>query len=365
MRVRFDELARLAGQVNMVDGCFDPLHHGHIAYFQAAAALGLPVLCNVTGDRYLSRKHRPLLDIEQRVRVIEALSPIAYVHTGEAGTVDVLRALRPRAYVKGEDWRDRLPPEQVALCGELGIEIRFTETVLASSSALLNSYAAPDTSAQVAAFEAFVLAQQAEAASRYDDAYFTDAWRAGGNSYSVETRRAIEGRHPDLVREVFGVERVLDMGCGPGVLMSLLQEVGVHADGVDFSEHARALAPDGVRERIHVGSISDIKLPDASYDLVICREVLEHMTVLDIRRAVANMCRISAKFVYLTTRFHPAPASLFDVTTEFHVDPTHITLMNMDMLRLMFVLEGCRRRADLEKRMDWMNKGRVLVYETA
>jgi hypothetical protein len=75
------------------------------------------------------------------------------------------------------------------------------------------------------------------------------------------------------------------------------------------------------------------------------------------------MCRISAKFVYLTTRFHPAPASLFDVTTEFHVDPTHITLMNMDMLRLMFVLEGWRRRADLERRMDWMNKGRVLVYQ--
>ena len=37
--------------------------------------------------------------------------------------------------------------------------------------------------------------------------------------------------------------------------------------------------------------------------------------------------------------------------------------MNMDMLRLMFVLQGFRRRSDLETRMDWMNKGRVLVYE--
>ena len=35
------------------------------------------------------------------------------------------------------------------------------------------------------------------------------------------------------------------------------------------------------------------------------------------------------------------------------------------MLRLLFVLEGFRARADLEARMDWGNKGRVLVYERA
>jgi hypothetical protein len=29
----------------------------------------------------------------------------------------------------------------------------------------------------------------------------------------------------------------------------------------------------------------------------------------------------------------------------------------------MFVLQGFRRRQDLEARMDWMSKGRVLVYE--
>jgi hypothetical protein len=29
----------------------------------------------------------------------------------------------------------------------------------------------------------------------------------------------------------------------------------------------------------------------------------------------------------------------------------------------MFVLEGCRSRTDLEDRMDWGKKGRVLVLE--
>jgi hypothetical protein len=84
---------------------------------------------------------------------------------------------------------------------------------------------------------------------------------------------------------------------------------------------------------------------------VICREVLEHLTVLQVKQAD------------VTTRFHPTPVSLLDFTTQFDVDPSHITLLNKDMLRLMFVLEGCRSRPDLEARMDWGNKGRVLVLE--
>jgi len=123
------------------------------------------------------------------------------------------------------------------------------------------------------------------------------------------------------------------------------------------------MAPPEVRDRIMVGDVSDRRLPDNAYDLVICREVFEHLTVLQVREAVRNICRVSAKFAYVTTRFHPNPSTLLDVTTQFDVDPSHITLLNKDLLRLFFVLEGFRQRTDLEERIDWMGKGRVLVYE--
>ncbi len=146
--------------------------------------------------------------------------------------------------------------------------------------------------------------------------------------------------------------------------MHLLHEIGVNVEGIDFAESSKALATPEVRDRITVGQVTDPTLkPANSYDLVICREVLEHLTVLQVRQAVANMVRMTSKFIYVTTRFHPEPASLLDFTTQFDVDPSHITLLNKDMLRLMFVLEGCRSRADLEARMDWGNKGRVLVLE--
>ena len=215
-------------------------------------------------------------------------------------------------------------------------------------------------------FEERVIAQRPVGAGHYDEEYFTGDWRDAGNNYNLETRRSIEAKNPFLIRDVFQPKRVLDLGCGPGALMHLLWELGVDVEGIDFAASSRELATPQVRDRITVGAVTDHTLKTAgSYDLVICREVLEHLTVLQVRQAVANMVRLTSRYVYVTTRFHPSPASLLDFTTQFDVDPTHITLLNKDMLRLMFVLEGCRSRPDLEARMDWGNKGRVLVLEKA
>jgi len=136
----FEALKDYRGQVAMVDGAFDPLHHGHIAYFKAARALGVPVLCNVASDRYVRSKHRPLLTETQRATVIDAIRYIDYVHIYEIDTETVLRQLRPRYYVKGSDWRDRLPAAQIEICREHGIEIVYLETVLDSSSRILKDY---------------------------------------------------------------------------------------------------------------------------------------------------------------------------------------------------------------------------------
>jgi Methyltransferase domain len=123
------------------------------------------------------------------------------------------------------------------------------------------------------------------------------------------------------------------------------------------------LAPEPMRERIIVGPVTEPHVPDRSFDLVVCREVFEHLTVLEIRKAVAAICRASSRFVYATTRFHPDPPDLLSFTTQYDVDPTHITLLNKEFLRCLFVLEGFRSRPDLEERMDWAGKQRVLVYE--
>jgi SAM-dependent methyltransferase len=215
----------------------------------------------------------------------------------------------------------------------------------------------------IAEFETAVFAQAPTAADHYDAEYYTGDWRAEGNNYNLETRREIEGRNPQLIKDTFQPTRVLDLGCGPGALMHLLWEIGVDVEGIDFAESSRQIATPQIRDRIVIGNTYDPIKPANAYDLVLCREVMEHLTVFQVKKTVENMVRMTSRFLYCTTRFHPQPASLIDFTTQFDVDPTHITLLNKDFLRAMFILEGCKSRPDLEARMDWLKKGRVVVME--
>jgi cytidyltransferase-like protein len=141
MIIPFDGLQALRGRVAMVDGAFDPLHRGHIEYFRAATRLGVPLLCNVASDRYVRTKHPPLLPEDQRAAVVDAIRYIDYTHINAADTETVLRELRPRYYVKGKDWDGRLPAEQVDICREYGIEVVYLDTMLDSSSRLLEQFA--------------------------------------------------------------------------------------------------------------------------------------------------------------------------------------------------------------------------------
>lgn len=140
MIVSRTDLTGLRGTVTMVDGGFDPLHAGHIAYFREAAALGPPVLCCVAPDAWVARKHAPLLPQAERCEIVDAIRFVAFTYPSSSTTEDVLRELRPRWYAKGDDWRDRLPAGEVAACAEHGTEIVFLDTVLGSSSTILERF---------------------------------------------------------------------------------------------------------------------------------------------------------------------------------------------------------------------------------
>ncbi|MCR6031957.1 methyltransferase domain-containing protein [Nocardioides sp. zg-579] len=72
--------------------------------------------------------------------------------------------------------------------------------------------------------------------------------------------------------------RIADLGCGTGTLSVLLAGCGFEVDGLDFSPRMIELAErkadgvDGVR--FTRGDASDPPLPEAAYDVVLCRHVL-------------------------------------------------------------------------------------------
>ena len=139
-----EQLREYVGQLVMVDGSFDPIHDGHIGYFRAASQFGLPVLCNVASDSWTVSKHPVLLTQNQRGIVLDSIRYLSFVHLSQVSTRDVLRLLQPKMYVKGNDWiaRGGVPTEEQQLCDELGIEVKYLETVTNSSSKLLADWAA-------------------------------------------------------------------------------------------------------------------------------------------------------------------------------------------------------------------------------
>lgn len=125
----------------MVDGAFDPLHRGHVEYFRAAAAaVDVPLLCNVASDAYVRTKHPPLLPEDQRAVIVDAIRYISFTHINRFDTETILRELRPKYYVKGKDWDGRLPAEQVRICAEYGVGIVYLDTVIDSSTRILERY---------------------------------------------------------------------------------------------------------------------------------------------------------------------------------------------------------------------------------
>ena len=64
-------------KVVLVTGGFDPLHSGHIAYFNEAKKLGDKLVVGVNSDAWLARKKgKPFMPFEERIAIIGALDVV-------------------------------------------------------------------------------------------------------------------------------------------------------------------------------------------------------------------------------------------------------------------------------------------------
>ena len=349
--------------VILLDGSFDPLHAGHLQYFQAAASAfpnHLRVVAIASDEDIRAKGREPLLDQLTRATVVDGLKGVDAVVLKDWPTQDLIAVLQPRAYVKGMDWEDALPQEQIDACALHGVQMRFLNTVTDSSTARLRAWALKDADQSLDRLQAVIASQGEVNPDRFDTAYFQGDWRADGNAYTYEKRKQAEGRHPKIVKEVFEGLTVLDVGCGPGYFVRMLREVGMDAGGIDPSPDAVALS-NGFADRVVRGDVA--QFPSKMTHVAICREVLEHVPVADIPGMVCDLFRVARRFVYVTTRF--STDAVFDCQTSDDLDPTHISMLSQPFLRALCVLNGGTRRRDLESKLDHVKKGRCLVYEVS
>jgi ubiquinone/menaquinone biosynthesis C-methylase UbiE len=86
--------------------------------------------------------------------------------------------------------------------------------------------------------------------------------------------------------------RALDVGCGDGNLLLLLENLGWDIYGVDISQAAIEIAKKKLtKKNVFVGKLTECRFPSSYFDAISMRHVLEHLqnpldTLREIRRVI-------------------------------------------------------------------------------
>lgn len=105
-----------------------------------------------------------------------------------------------------------------------------------------------------------------------------------------------EAENPVLIEQVLAAlppgGRVLDVGCGSGALLARLAGRAGHRAGIELSAHAAAAASRVADEVVNLAVTGPLPFAPASFDVVVCADVLEHLADPAAALAsVAGLCR--------------------------------------------------------------------------
>lgn len=117
---------------------------------------------------------------------------------------------------------------------------------------------------------------------------FADRFDAEMNRYDLEKRLEVIFRLLPGGDGLRGKE-LLDAGCGTGWFSRAAAERGARVTSIDIGPRLLEKVKEKCESARVEGSLLEMPFPDASFDLIICTEAIEHTP--DPQRAVTELCR--------------------------------------------------------------------------
>jgi SAM-dependent methyltransferase len=114
---------------------------------------------------------------------------------------------------------------------------------------------------------------------------------------------------------------VLEVGCGKGFLLVEFHRLGLEVAGVDLSSYAVENAHPDIRDRVQCASILDVGFEPASFNLVIAKDSLPHLSEEDVEKAVAVCERVGRNCFFEVE----VARSAYEAEMLYRWDVTHQT----------------------------------------
>ena len=133
------------------------------------------------------------------------------------------------------------------------------------------------------------------------------------------------------IKNNFNFNTCVDYGCAKGFLVHALRILGCDAYGEDISEYAI--------ENCHPSVKDYVSHPNNKvYDLLICKDVLEHIDEIDLPGVIQNFKRKSSQFFFAVPL---GDQNRFRIR-EYEVDITHVTKKDEEWWIDMFQSQGLK-----------------------
>jgi len=124
-------------------------------------------------------------------------------------------------------------------------------------------------------------------------AYYPTTYYGSGNRFTGGVERFLDTLYTlrsDRITRIRPPGKVLDVGCGRGLLLNKLRERGWEVHGTELSDEAAIYAREHLGIPVRTGSLLKANFPAEEFDLVLLWHVLEHLH--DPRAVLAEIGRI-------------------------------------------------------------------------
>lgn len=166
----------------------------------------------------------------------------------------------------------------------------------------------------------------------FDPWYDLEHWEASFR----RPREELLDQYRDLAAQLQGCGPVLDIGCGRGEFLELLQELGVEARGVELDPDLAALCQKRGLDVIAGDGLEALgAVPDGSLGGLVMIQVVEHISaqqVVDLALTAQAKVRKGGKVILETVN----PQSLYVYAHSFYLDPTHVRPVHPLYLQFLF-----------------------------